>query len=260
MHLVKKKAICFLETLVGFWHSEWALKRGKNGHTKSVCWPKLWCFINLFPKNDPRNYTYICITPHWLFKFLVLTECNMFGPKLFGSSNPANVRARIHILEGILEAQCEMSRIIMNHLRFTIKCMAHLNNQYACEVSKLPWNMANVFFGTWNDFRFHCCFIPEVFRPWWTVVKTKDSGGAQNPGAACEGGPASQAHSLLWLMNKHQMKCIYHKSTDLPVPKCRILNSMKFYPKQWFFIANNDSPMSVFQFHQNLGLQHEMTH
>ena len=118
----------------------------------------------------------------------------------------------------------------MNHLRFSIKYMAHLNNQYACEVSKRPWNMANVFFAheMISDFRFHCCFIPEVFRP-WTVVETNDSGGAQNPGAACEGAPASQAHSLLWLMIKHQMKCINHKSTDLPVP---ILNSMKFYPNQ----------------------------
>ena len=51
----------------------------------------------------------------------------------------------------------------MNHLRFSIKCMAHLNNQYACEVSKLPWNMANVFFWTWNDFRFQ---IPLLLHPW----------------------------------------------------------------------------------------------
>ena len=41
-----------------------------------------------------------------------------------------------------------------------------------------------------------------------------------------------QAHSLPWLINKHQVKGINHKSTDLPAAKCLISSSMKFYPNQ----------------------------
>ena len=155
----------------------------------------------------------------------------MFGPKLFGSSNPANVRARIHILEGIWRLLSvwypESSWIICVSVSNTWLIWI-INMLAKCLNVPETWQMCFFAHEMISDFRFHCCFIPEVFRP-WTVVETNDSGGAQNPGAACEGAPASQAHSLLWLMIKHQMKCINHKSTDLPVP---ILNSMKFYPNQ----------------------------
>lgn len=45
-----------------------------------------------------------------------------------------------------------------------------------------------------------------------------------------------------------------------PSPKVSNFEFNEILPKAMIFIANNDSPMSVFEFHQNLGLQHEMTH